>query len=88
MQDVEKYRLLGCIPGGAKKNFISYGHTISKMTQQQREILCDAQTSGGLLVIVKDDDVDKFLEVINKADLDLKPIGRTLPKDRYLVEVI
>src|SRR3990167_9546089 len=55
LKNVEKYRALGCIPGGSRKNFMSYGHKISKMTEQQREILCDAQTSGGLLVFVKKD---------------------------------
>ncbi len=86
---VEHYRQLGCIPGGARKNFASYGEKISEMTQQQREILCDAQTSGGLLVIVKPEGVDAFKKVASEYGFDLEPIGETLPKnDGPLVEVV
>lgn len=33
------------------------GHTIEEMTDEQKYILCDAQTSGGLLAIVKQENV-------------------------------
>lgn len=88
LPNVEKYRALGCIPGGSKKNFKSYGHTISEMTQQQREILCDAQTSGGLLVVVDNTKRDEFEAFCTKEGLDLQPIGETKAKSRYLVDVL
>ncbi|MDD2652701.1 MAG: selenide, water dikinase SelD [Sulfurimonas sp.] len=87
LANVEKYRTLGCIAGGTRKNFMSYGHKISPMTQQQREILCDAQTSGGLLVFVKKDGVDAFYEVAREAGLTLQPIGESVAKKEHLVEV-
>jgi len=87
LPNVEKYRALGCIPGGARKNFMSYGSKISEMTQQQREILCDAQTSGGLLVIVKKDGVDAFLELAQKSALHLEAIGETIARVEHLVVV-
>jgi len=74
---VEYYRQLGCIPGGARKNFVSYGDKISEMTQQQREILCDAQTSGGLLVIVRKEGTEIFQNVAEQYGLSLEPIGET-----------
>jgi selenide,water dikinase len=87
LPNVEMYREMGCIPGGARKNFKSYGHKISDMTQEQREILCDAQTSGGLLVIVDKEGVDTFYDAAKKWGLDLEPIGEThAPGDR-LIEV-
>ena len=85
---VEKYRQMGCIPGGAKKNFMSYGAKISEMTQQQREILCDAQTSGGLLIIVKESGITPFLEMSKQNNLDLEAIGKTTLKGDNVVEVI
>ncbi|BAF72776.1 selenide, water dikinase SelD [Sulfurovum sp. NBC37-1] len=88
LPNVEKYRQLGCIPGGARKNFASYGDKISEMTQQQREILCDAQTSGGLLVIVKKDGLEAFKKVTEAAGLTLEPIGETTVKSQHLVEVL
>jgi len=88
LPNVEKYRQLGCIPGGARKNFASYGDKISEMTQQQREILCDAQTSGGLLVIVKKSGLEEFKAVAEAAGLTLEPIGETMKKSQYFVEVL
>lgn len=85
---VEKYRQLGCIPGGARKNFMSYGDKISPMSEQQREILCDAQTSGGLLVIVRDTGLEAFFEVTQRAGLKLDAIGETLAQGEHLIEVL
>ncbi|OIP53617.1 MAG: selenide, water dikinase SelD [Helicobacteraceae bacterium CG2_30_36_10] len=87
LPNVEKYRELGCIPGGARKNFMSYGSKISEMTQQQREILCDAQTSGGLLVIVKKEATKEFLELSQNSGLHLEAIGETIAKVEYSVVV-
>lgn len=88
LPNVEKYRELGCIPGGARKNFMSYGHKISPMTQQQREILCDAQTSGGLLVIVKKSAVAEFLQSAENFSLALEAIGETSAQGEHLIEVV
>lgn len=88
LPNVEKYRKLGCIPGGARKNFMSYGDKISEMTQQQREILCDAQTSGGLLIIVKKTALDEFFDVSLASGLKLEAIGETSAKGAHLIEVI
>ena len=88
LPNTEKYRQMGCIPGGARKNFKSYGDAISPMTQQQQEILCDAQTSGGLLIIVKKESMDSFLALAKKHGLSLNSIGKTHPPKEHLIEVI
>ena len=88
LPNVEKYRQLGCIPGGARKNFMSYGSKVSEMTQQQREILCDAQTSGGLLVIVKKSALEPFVKLSKESGLSLEAIGETSAKQEHLVVVI
>jgi selenide,water dikinase len=88
LPNVEKYRALGCVPGGSQKNFMSYGHTVSEMTQAQREILCDPQTSGGLLILVKKDGVEAFYKAADKENMQLEPIGETVPQDDFLIEVL
>ncbi len=88
LPNVEKYRQLGCIPGGARKNFVSYGSKISEMTEQQREILCDAQTSGGLLVIVKKSGLEEFLALTEASGLTLEAMGETMVKSGNVVEVL
>jgi selenide,water dikinase len=88
LPNTEKYRQMGCIPGGARKNFKSYGDKISPMSDQQREILCDAQTSGGLLVFVRKDAVGNFLKVAEEEGLNLRSIGETHAPKAHLIEVV
>ena len=40
-----------CIPGGTLRNFDSYGDRVAPISDEQRNLLCDPQTSGGLLVV-------------------------------------
>ncbi len=84
----EHYREMGCIPGGSRKNFKSYGEKISSMTQQQQEILCDPQTSGGLLVIVQKSAVPNFLALAQEEGLALQAIGKTCAEGKHLIEVL
>ncbi|MCG2979242.1 selenide, water dikinase SelD, partial [Escherichia coli] len=49
---VEEYIKLGAVPGGTERNFASYGHLMGEMPREVRDLLCDPQTSGGLLLAV------------------------------------
>jgi len=49
LDGVYDYIAQGCIPGGTNRNFDSYGHKIAPITDLQKAVLCDPQTSGGLL---------------------------------------
>jgi len=84
---VESYLAQGCIPGGNVNNFKSYGHTLGDMTDEQRGILCDPQTSGGLLSIVRKDAVADFLALTATAGLKLEPIGQTRPRGEKSIEI-
>ena len=86
---VHRYLDLDCSPGGAGRNFDSYGHKLGKLSRRQRDILCDPQTSGGLLVIVDSDAEAEFLEVSRRSGLELKAIGQLQEQDGdTLIEVI
>jgi selenide,water dikinase len=76
LDHIEQYLAQGCTPGGAGRNHESYGHHISELTEIQRQILCDPQTSGGLLVAVTPEAEAEFLAISRGYDLDLAPIGR------------
>jgi selenide,water dikinase len=52
LTDLQPYLQQGCIPGGCQRNFASYGHRVAPISDDQRHILCDPQTSGGLLIAV------------------------------------
>ncbi len=88
LPNTKKYLQMDCISGGTLNNFKSYGHTIEEMTQEQRFILCDAQTSGGLLAIVRKDSVSEFLEITSGAGLNLHCIGQTRERSEKLIKVV
>jgi selenide,water dikinase len=63
--EIHEYLALNAIPGGTKRNWKSYGHKVSLADEQQKNILCDPQTSGGLLVAVeagKEGEVEALFE--------------------------
>ena len=65
---VEHYLALGCIPGGTHRNFDSYEEYLPSLTDNQKAILCDPQTSGGLLLSVNleaEDELKCLLEANN-----------------------
>ncbi|MRI32859.1 selenide, water dikinase SelD [Endozoicomonas sp. OPT23] len=72
---MEEYRQQGCIPGGTHRNFSSYGHKAAEITEEQKELLCDPQTSGGLLVAVDPEAVSEFLTMTAQHGLQLECIG-------------
>ncbi|MPW25722.1 selenide, water dikinase SelD [Alkalibaculum sp. M08DMB] len=88
LPNTKKYLAMDCVSGGTKNNFKSYGHKIGAMTEEQKYILCDAQTSGGLLAIVREDTVSKFQELTKAAGLTLTSIGHTCDSGEKLVEII
>ncbi|WP_456414787.1 selenide, water dikinase SelD [Thiolapillus sp.] len=75
LPQVEEYLAMGCSPGGAQRNFDSYGEHISPLAEKRQQVLCDPQTSGGLLVAVSPDAEQLFLEITGKAGFALAPIG-------------
>jgi len=85
---VKEYWAMDCVPGGTRRNFESYGHHISPMTAQQQDILCDAQTSGGLLCVVRKESVEAFLALTRESGLELTSIGETVERGAHLIEVI
>ena len=76
LQHVSHYLELGCSPGGTDRNFASTGDKLGPATEFQQKILCDPQTSGGLLVIVDANGEDEFLAVAADDGLTLQSIGR------------
>lgn len=84
LEHVFHYLKLGCSPGGAGRNFASYGEHISPMSDIQQQILCDPQTSGGLLVAVSPDANTEFLGITRDRGLQLSPIGELhTPSDEH-----
>ena len=72
---VNDYIDQGCRPGGCERNFSSYGHDVSLLNAKQKTLLCDPQTSGGLLVTVRPEGKEVFESICQENGLNLQPIG-------------
>ena len=81
LPSIERYIEMGCSPGGAQRNFDSYGEHLSPMSDTHRQILCDPQTSGGLLVAVTPDAEAAFQDITHSAGLSLAAMGELREKD-------
>ncbi len=57
-------------------------------SEQQKQLLCDPQTSGGLLVAVDPEGEAQFLALAAELGLKLAPIGCLEPRGAHSVEVV
>ncbi len=78
----------GCIPGGTLRNWDSYGHKIGPVGERRRHILCDPQTSGGLLVAVDPLHCEDFIREAQAQGLSLQPFGEMKDQGAHLIEVV
>lgn len=87
LEGVDFYLQQGCVPGGTERNFDSYGSRIAALDEDRRQLLCDPQTSGGLLVAVAPEGEAEFLAAAAELGLALQPIGQLVSRRAHAVEV-
>ncbi|MGF1737598.1 selenide, water dikinase SelD [Photobacterium satsumensis] len=90
LPNVFDYIEQGCVPGGTERNFASYGHRLGNMTDQQKALLCDPQTSGGLLLAVTPDAEAEVKALAQQHDIELNAIGELIAAaadDTVLIEI-
>ncbi|MGI9288656.1 MAG: selenide, water dikinase SelD [Pseudomonadales bacterium] len=80
LPQVGYYLELGCTSGGTARNMASYGHKLGPMNQFQQQIICDPQTSGGLLVTVDENKEHDFLAACAVHGQAPQPIGRIVER--------
>lgn len=77
---VRKLAEAGFVPGGTKNNYEHLQGSVSfdeSLDQIDQWILCDAVTSGGLLISVAKDQADQLLAQLIKAGVEAAVIGET-----------
>ncbi|WP_248796291.1 selenide, water dikinase SelD [Pseudomonas sp. MWU13-2105] len=84
---VEYYLDQGCVPGGTLRNYDSYASKVGPLRELHKRVLCDPQTSGGLLVAVTAEGEAEFLAVAAELGLTLAPIGQLVERQSHAVEV-
>ncbi len=84
---IEDYLAKKSFPGGTVRNWDSYGHKISELTETQRYILADPQTSGGLLVAVEPAHQSDFESFMKENNYELETFGKLTDKKEKVVTV-
>lgn len=72
---LQKYIDMETFPGGLFKNYKSYKPQVHELSNQQKYVLCDAQTSGGLLVAVNPDQASEVVDYMSSINHPFYPIG-------------
>ncbi len=78
---IDTYIEQKCIPGGTQRNWASYGHKIGTITDYQKIVLADPQTSGGLLVAVDAEYQAAFEQILLENNISkncCKPFGKLI----------
>lgn len=75
LPSVDYYLALNAIPGGTQRNWDSYGNKIFLEQEAMKNIVCDPQTSGGLLIAVEDNAIDELETILNQHHIERYKIG-------------
>jgi len=89
-ESVHHYIDAGCVPGGSQRNWDSISQHVSAINPKQQALLCDPQTSGGLLLAIAPDSVEAATAILIEAGCYCQPIGYldTAVGEKYSIEVI
>lgn len=79
LEPVRDYIAKGCLPGGTTRNFDSYGHKLAPLTDEQKALFCDPQTSGGLLIAVRPQQATTLENLLSSAGVYAGCIGELVP---------
>jgi selenide,water dikinase len=87
---VTDYIAAGCVPGGSQRNWQSIAQNIGSLDDKHQALLCDPQTSGGLLVAVNPAAVERVIKLLRRANCYYESIGelKNYEKNQPTVEVL
>ncbi|MGM0552174.1 MAG: selenide, water dikinase SelD [Bacteroidota bacterium] len=87
LQAVPEYIAQECVPGGTMRNWKSYGEHVTLHDASAKNILCDPQTSGGLLIAVSPEATHEVETLLKREGLPSQPIGELKKTNNRLIHV-
>ncbi len=88
IDDLSTYVNNNCVPGGTIRNWDSYGDKIGTLSEYQKTVLADPQTSGGLLISVEPSSLIEVQQILinNNLQAFTEPIGKfTVSTDKVIM---
>ncbi|MFN8256920.1 MAG: selenide, water dikinase SelD [Bacteroidales bacterium] len=86
-KEIQEYIDADCIPGGTHRNWSSYGEKIKIPDEKLKYVLCDPQTSGGLLIAVDKNSASIVENLLKSRNMPYEPFGVLIDKSKYAIEV-
>jgi selenide,water dikinase len=89
IKDLKSYVDQRSVPGGTGRNWDSYGEKIGEITDYQKAILSDPQTSGGLLIAVNPTAIELVKNVLQQNGLEkfTVPVGYLTTQKGKIVQI-
>lgn len=85
---VQDYLAQGCVPGGTHRNWASYGDKVQLRSEDDKLILCDPQTSGGLLLAVTSSALHEVQMILKQHNMPTEVFGKLVKQGEKLVKVV
>ncbi len=85
--EAKAYLKEGSIPGGTNRNWDSYGHKLNLKNTEQKHILCDPQTSGGLLIAVEENATNQIEALLKQQNLISHSLGYLTEQNKELIKI-
>ncbi|MGF7139214.1 selenide, water dikinase SelD [Roseimarinus sediminis] len=85
---VKAYLEMNCVPGGTHRNWASYGEHVVLKNDSDKFILCDPQTSGGLLIAVEKNSKEEVEQLLRAHQLHVACLGELLEQSKHLITVV
>nr|WP_321407888.1 selenide, water dikinase SelD [uncultured Carboxylicivirga sp.] len=84
---LDEYIEQGCMPGGTHRNWNSYGDKVNLKSQSYKPIVCDPQTSGGLLLAVNPEKSEEVEALLLSKGIEAEPFGELTKEKDILITV-
>lgn len=84
---VHEYLAQDCIPGGTYRNWSSYGDKVQLRSDDHKLILCDPQTSGGLMIAVESSAIAGVKNLLAKEGIQVASFGKLVKRGERLIVV-
>ncbi|WP_430816213.1 selenide, water dikinase SelD [Carboxylicivirga sp. RSCT41] len=84
---LQQYIEQKCMPGGTTRNWLSYGSQVNISDEEYKNILCDPQTSGGLLIAVEDDAIAEVETLLTQNNIEPVCFGELIEQNDKLIYI-
>ena len=84
---LDKYLADNTVPGGTNRNWDSYGSKVNLPNPRLKNILCDPQTSGGILLAVSPESEKEVQDILKQNGIDAEIFGEFVERKETLISV-